>query len=78
MLALDRLTRRFGDVRALDGLSFNVEPGQMFGFVLDAGDGGRAVVGSTAGACWRPGGRVPFRAAWRATRTPASSPGRAL
>jgi ABC-2 type transport system ATP-binding protein len=39
MLELDRLTRRFGDLVALDQLSFAVEPGQMFGFVGSNGAG---------------------------------------
>jgi len=39
VLTLDRLTRRFGDVLALDQLSFEVEPGQMFGFVGSNGAG---------------------------------------
>ncbi|MDA0184897.1 ATP-binding cassette domain-containing protein [Solirubrobacter phytolaccae] len=33
------LTRRFGDRVALDGVSFSVEPGQMFGFVGPNGAG---------------------------------------
>jgi ABC-2 type transport system ATP-binding protein len=39
MLELDRLTRRFGDLLALDELSFAVEPGQMYGFVGANGAG---------------------------------------
>lgn len=39
MLELDRLTRRFGDLVALDALSFTVESGQMFGFVGSNGAG---------------------------------------
>ena len=39
MLELDGLRRRFGDVVALDGLSFRVEPGQLFGFVGPNGAG---------------------------------------
>jgi ABC-2 type transport system ATP-binding protein len=39
VLELDRLTRRFGDLVALDALSFAVEPGQMFGFVGSNGAG---------------------------------------
>jgi ABC-2 type transport system ATP-binding protein len=39
MLELDRLTRRFGELLALDELSFRVEPGQMFGFVGSNGAG---------------------------------------
>jgi len=39
MLELDGLTRRYGDVVALDGLTFSVEPGQVFGFVGPNGAG---------------------------------------
>lgn len=39
MLELDQLTRRFGDLLALDALSFTVEPGQMYGFVGSNGAG---------------------------------------
>jgi ABC-2 type transport system ATP-binding protein len=39
MLELDGLTRRFGDVVALDGLSFTVPPGQVFGFLGPNGAG---------------------------------------
>ena len=33
MLELDHLRRRYGDVVALDGLTFTVPPGQVFGFL---------------------------------------------
>jgi ABC-2 type transport system ATP-binding protein len=39
MLELDGLTRRFGDVVALDDLTFSVFPGRMFGFVGPNGAG---------------------------------------
>jgi ABC-2 type transport system ATP-binding protein len=39
VLELDDLSRSFGDTRALDGLSFSVAPGQMFGFVGPNGAG---------------------------------------
>ena len=39
ILALEGVTRRFGDLVALDGLSFRVAPGQMFGFVGSNGAG---------------------------------------
>ncbi len=39
MLELDGLTRRYGDVVALDGLTFSVQPGQVFGFVGPNGSG---------------------------------------
>jgi ABC-2 type transport system ATP-binding protein len=39
MLELDALTRRFGDVVALDSLSFTVPSGQVFGFLGPNGAG---------------------------------------
>jgi ABC-2 type transport system ATP-binding protein len=39
VLEIDGLTRRFGDLVALDRLSFTVGPGQMFGFVGSNGAG---------------------------------------
>jgi ABC-2 type transport system ATP-binding protein len=39
VLELDRLTRRYGDVVALDGLTFSVRPGEVFGFVGPNGAG---------------------------------------
>jgi ABC-2 type transport system ATP-binding protein len=39
VLELIDLTRRYGDTIALDGLSFTVEPGQLFGFVGPNGAG---------------------------------------
>jgi ABC-2 type transport system ATP-binding protein len=38
-LELDRLTKRYGEVQALDGLSFTVPPGQVFGFLGPNGAG---------------------------------------
>jgi ABC-2 type transport system ATP-binding protein len=39
VLELRDLARRFGEVVALDGISFTVEAGQMFGFVGPNGAG---------------------------------------
>jgi ABC-2 type transport system ATP-binding protein len=39
MLELKGLTRRYGDLVALDDLSFTVAEGQMFGFVGSNGAG---------------------------------------
>ena len=39
MLQLQRLTRRYGDLVALDDLSFTVAEGQMFGFIGPNGAG---------------------------------------
>ena len=38
-LAIDSLRKRFGDVQALDGISFAVAPGQVFGFLGPNGAG---------------------------------------
>jgi ABC-2 type transport system ATP-binding protein len=52
VLELDGLRRRYGDVVALDGLSFRVPPGQVFGFLGPNGAGKttamRAIVGVTS------------------------------
>ena len=51
-LELDRLTKRYGEVQALDGLTFTVPPGQVFGFLGPNGAGKttamRAIVGVAA------------------------------
>jgi ABC-2 type transport system ATP-binding protein len=39
MIEVDRLTRRFGSVTALDGLSFSIRPGQVTGFLGPNGAG---------------------------------------
>jgi ABC-2 type transport system ATP-binding protein len=38
-LAINALRKRFGDVQALDGITFAVEPGQVFGFLGPNGAG---------------------------------------
>ena len=38
-LVVDRVVKRFGTVLALDGLEFQVEPGQIFGFLGANGAG---------------------------------------
>jgi ABC-2 type transport system ATP-binding protein len=39
-LQIRNLHKRFGDVQALDGISFDVQPGSVFGF-LGANGAGR-------------------------------------
>ena len=38
-LRIERLKKRFGDVQALDGVSFTVERGEVFGFLGANGAG---------------------------------------
>ncbi len=54
MLELDRLTRRFGATVALDGLSFSVPAGTIFGFVGPNGAG--KTTGSRLAAIQDPDG----------------------
>ena len=59
MLELRGLTRRYGDLVALDNLSFTVRGGQMFGFVGPTGPARPPPCGSSS-ACWKP---TPARSA---------------
>ena len=61
MLELDRLTRRFGDLLALDALSFTVEPGQMYGFVGSNGAGKTTTMRIIMGVDDATSGQVRWR-----------------
>lgn len=39
MLTIEALSKRFGTVQALDGVTFAVQPGEVFGFVGSNGAG---------------------------------------
>ncbi len=49
MIRLDALTRRFGDLTAVDGLSFEVEKGELFGLVGPDGAGKTTTLRMLAG-----------------------------
>lgn len=58
----DNLTRRFGDLTAVDGLTLSVEPGEVFGFVGPDGAGKTttmrllaSIMTPTAGEAWVDG-----------------------
>ena len=61
MLELDNLRRRYGDVTALDGLSFTVPPGQVFGFLGPNGAGKTTAMRAIVGVASLDGGAVRWR-----------------
>ena len=61
MLELRDLARRYGDVVALDGVSFTVESGQMFGFVGPNGAGKTTTMRIVVGVLAADRGEVLFR-----------------
>jgi len=61
VLELDGLTKRYGDRVALDGLSFAVQAGQMFGFVGQNGAGKTTAMRIVLGVLAADGGQVRFR-----------------
>jgi len=63
MLELIDLRRRYGDVVALDGVSFSVAPGQMFGFVGPNGAGKTTTMRIVLGVLEPDGGEVRWRGA---------------
>jgi ABC-2 type transport system ATP-binding protein len=60
VLELDGLTRRFGDLLALDGLSFAVEEGEVFGFVGPNGAGKTTAMRIVLGVLAADAGEVRF------------------
>jgi ABC-2 type transport system ATP-binding protein len=61
VLELRDLARRYGDVVALDGVSFTVEAGQMFGFVGPNGAGKTTTMRIVVGVLAADRGEVRFR-----------------
>jgi ABC-2 type transport system ATP-binding protein len=61
VLELSGLTRRFGDITALDGVSFSVAPGQMFGFVGPNGAGKTTTMRIVLGVLEPDAGTVRWR-----------------
>jgi ABC-2 type transport system ATP-binding protein len=63
VLELRDLARRYGDVVALDGISFSVAEGQMFGFVGPNGAGKTTAMRIVLGVLAADRGEVRFRGA---------------
>ena len=61
MLELRGLTRRYGDLVALDDLSFTVAEGQMFGFVGPNGAGKTTAMRIVLGVLEPDAGEVRWR-----------------
>jgi ABC-type branched-subunit amino acid transport system ATPase component len=72
VLELQGLSRRYGDVVALDDLSFTVREGQMFGFVGPNGAGKTTTMRIVLG-CWRRTGARCAGVAGRSTPRPAAA-----
>jgi ABC-2 type transport system ATP-binding protein len=63
VLELDGLTRRYGEVVALDGLTFSVAPGQVFGFVGPNGAGKTTAMRIVLGVLSADAGEVRWEGA---------------
>jgi len=61
MLELDGLVRHYGDVVALDDLSFTVPPGQVFGFLGPNGAGKTTAMRAVFGLVALQGGHVRWK-----------------
>ena len=61
MLELERLTRRFGDIAALDGVTFSVAPGEICGFVGRNGAGKTTAMRIVLGLLEPHSGEVRWR-----------------
>ncbi len=64
MLELVNLKRRFGDVTALDDLSFDVPEGEMFGFLGPNGAGKTTAMRIVMGVTKPDAGRSAGAARW--------------
>ena len=59
-LVIDELTKRFGTVAALDGVSFKVEPGEIFGFLGANGAGKTTTMRIVLGLLRQDAGRTTW------------------
>ncbi|MBX5464433.1 MAG: ABC transporter ATP-binding protein [Clostridia bacterium] len=58
ILEVDRLVKRFGDMTAVDEVSFEVQPGELFGLLGPNGAGKTTTLASIAGLLRPDGGRI--------------------
>ena len=58
VIRTQNLCKRFGDVKALDGLDLHVEPGTVFGFLGPNGAGKTTAIRILTGLAWATSGRA--------------------
>ena len=61
MIEVEKLTKRYGPVTAVDGLTFTARPGHVTGFPGPNGAGGAVAIGVIAAAGRLPGRLSPGR-----------------
>ena len=61
MIEVEKLTKRYGPVTAIDGLTFTARPRHVTGFPGPNGAGGAVAIGVIAAAGRRPGRLSPAR-----------------
>ena len=69
MLELDNVARHFGGVKAVDGLSLKVHPGEILGLIGPNGSGKSTTVNLIAGLYKPSGGAVRFQGKLRVKRS---------
>ena len=57
-ISFDRVTKRYGDVRAVDDVSFAIEPGEMFGLIGPDGAGKTTSIRMACGLLPADGGHI--------------------
>jgi ABC-2 type transport system ATP-binding protein len=72
-IRIDRLVKCYGSLRAVDGISFNVEEGAFFGLLGPNGAGKTTTINAMVGLCALSGGSIELfghdvGADWRAAR----------
>ncbi|MCH9651041.1 MAG: ABC transporter ATP-binding protein [Deltaproteobacteria bacterium] len=61
MIQVENLSKRFGDIRAVDGISFRVEKGEIYGLLGPNGAGKTTTMSMMTGLLEPDEGRVRFR-----------------